>query len=136
MTTLEEGLAAMAEALEPLTLEIPGLQIHPYFNVNPSPPSIDIYPGDPFQEGAGMGVAEKKVFWTVRARVSAADPQSASQLLLRLLDVNDAASVEAALLADDTAYVGNDGGVSGFTRFADDQTGDLLGVQWRVEMFL
>jgi hypothetical protein len=132
--TLEEQLAEMTAALEPLTMEIPGLQVHPYFNVNPSPPSIDIYPGDPFQEGAGMGVAEKRVFWTVRARVSAADPQSASQLLLRLLDVEDSASVEAALLEAE-AVVSNDGSVSGFTRYADDQTGDMLGVQWRVEMF-
>jgi hypothetical protein len=81
-----------------------------------------------------MGVAEKKVFWTVRARVSAADPQSASHLLLRLLDVEDPASVEAALLEAE-AVVSNDGSVSGFTRYADDQTGDMLGVQWRVEMF-
>jgi hypothetical protein len=70
----------------------------------------------------------------VRARVSTADPLSASQTLLRLLDVNDPASVEAAL--QDVAAVPNDGTVSGFVRFTDDPSGDLLATQWRMEMFV
>lgn len=132
--TLEEAITEMTGALEQLTTEIPGLQITGYFNPQPTPPSIDIYPADPFQEGAGFGVSQKKVAWTVRARVSTADPLSASQTLLRLLDVNDPASVEAAL--QDVAAVPNDGTVSGFVRFTDDPSGDLLATQWRMEMFV
>lgn len=135
--TLLEAVEGMAAALEPLTLEIPGLQIHPYFNNQPTPPSIDIYPADSFQQGAGMGVGEKQVTWTVRARVSPADPVAASTTLLRLLDANDPASVEAALAnGDPEAVVGTDGAVSGFRVYQDEATGALLGCEWQLEVFV
>ena len=135
--TLAESVEAMVDALQPLTLEVPGLQIVGRPNENPTPPSIDIYPPDPFQEGSGFGVGSKKVSWLVRARVSTSDPDAAFGLLLRLLDVDDPASVEAALAnGDPPAVVGNDGTVSGLIRYADDATPDLVGVQWRVEMFV
>jgi hypothetical protein len=133
--TLAEAIQNMVDALEPLMLEIPGLQVSGYFNPNPSPPSIDIWPADPFQEGAGFGVGEKKVAWNVRARVGLADPEAGSRLLLRLLDCEDPASVEAALAVGANAVVGADGQVSGFVRFTDDVF-DLLATQWRVEMFV
>jgi hypothetical protein len=133
--TLDEAITAMVNALQPLLSEIPELQIYGYFNTNPTPPSIDIYPADPFQDGAGFGAGEKRVFWNVRARVASGDPEAASKLLLRLLDPNDPASVETALLAAG-ATVGNDGSVGGFVRFADDAIGDLLATQWRVEMYV
>lgn len=129
----------MVDALSPLTDEIPELQVTGFYNPSPTPPSIDIYPADPFQEGAGYGVEDKRVWWTVRARVSTADPTAASETLLRLLDVHDPASVEVALalIADCPAVVDTlNGLVSGFTRFADDQSSDLLGCQWRVGQYL
>jgi hypothetical protein len=135
--TLEDAVAAMAAALEPLRDEIPELQIYPYMNNNPTPPSIDIYPAEPFQEGAGFGVGEKQVRWTVRARVSTNDPESASLLLLRLLDCGHAASVEQALAgngAGPVAVVPNDGQVSGF-RVYDSDTG-VIGAQWEMVMFV
>jgi hypothetical protein len=135
--TLADAVDAITEALEPLTLEVPGLQVCGFFNPNPTPPSIDVYPADPFQDGAGYGVTEKRVFWNVRARVATADGEAASRLLLRLLDPSDPASVEAALAdGDPAAVVGSDGAVSGFLRFTDDTVGDLLACQWRVEMFV
>jgi hypothetical protein len=133
--TLDEALTEMVDALDPLTVEIPGLQITRYFNPVPTPPSIDIYPADPFQTGSGFGVGQKRVHWTVRARVSTADPAAASGLLLRLLDTQDPASVEAAL-ADAGAEVGNDDTVSGFRTFTDDPTSELLGCEWRVGVYV
>jgi hypothetical protein len=133
--TLDEAVGSMVDALEPLTLEIPGLQVNGWFNPNPSPPTIDIYPADPFQDGAGFDVRGKRVFWNVRARVATADGQAATSTLLRFLDTQDPASVEAALAGADVV-VGNEGTVSGFLRFTDDTVGDLLACQWRVEMFV
>ena len=54
--TNEEAIAEMVAALETISAEIPELQVTGYWNPNPTPPSIDIYPGDPSQEGAGFGV--------------------------------------------------------------------------------
>lgn len=130
---LDEAVQVMADALAPLMDEVPGLQVYPGFDNNPTPPAIDMYPGQPFQQGAGFGVGSKRLAWTVRARVSAADRDAANALLFRFLDVEDAASVEAALA--DVAVVGNDGEVSGFTQYTDDVSGEMLGCQWRVEMF-
>jgi hypothetical protein len=132
--TLEQAVQAMAAALQTIKTQIPELQVYPYFNLTPTPPSLDIYPAEPFQQGAGFGVGEKKVSWTVRARVSQADPQAASQLLLRLLDTEDAASVEKAL--QNTAVVANEGQVSGFRVYPDETAGSLLGCEWQTEMFV
>lgn len=127
---------AIAAALEPLTDEVDGLQIYPYWNGNPTAPSIDVFPSDPFQVGAGFGIGSSRAWFTVRARVSTVDQQAASELLLRLLDPNDPASVEAALAADDTATIDNQSTVSGFRRYADDGADNLLGCEWRVGVFL
>ena len=131
--TLDETVNAIADALQPLTGEVDGLQVYAYFNGNPTPPSIDVYPGEPFQQGAGYGIPSKRVWFTVRARVAMTDPQAASQLLLRLLDPADAASVEAALAVGQLATVDNvNGSVSGFRRYADDNGTDMIGCEWRV----
>jgi hypothetical protein len=127
-----DAAAAIADALAPLTVEIPELQIYGYYNGNPSPPSIDIYPGEPFQAGAGFGVGEKQVWFTVRALAPAADFEAASQLLYRLLDPNGPAGVEAAL--QDVAVVDNASEVSGIRPYAD--VVDTVGCQWRVGLFL
>src|SRR4029077_1067350 len=97
MMSLAEQMEEIAAALEPLTSEISGLQVYAFLNMNPTPPSIDVYPGDPFQTGAGYGVGQSQVFFTVRGRVSTADEEAGTRLLLRMLDPNDPASVEAAL---------------------------------------
>ena len=120
----------IVEALQPLAQEIDGLQIFQGRNQVPTPPSLDVYPGDPFLTGAGMGPQSKQAFWTVRARASGAD-QDSQVVLIRLLDPGDPASVEAAL---DTVDVGvsNDGYVTGFR---DDLDG-LVSCEWRVTGFL
>lgn len=125
----------MVAALQGLAAEVPGLQVNGYPNPQASPPALDIYPDSPFQEGAGFGVEEKQLRWVVRARVSAADPRASADLLYRLLDPDDPASVEAALAGVDVV-VPADGSVDGLVTFSDDNAGDLLGARWRVVQFV
>ena len=129
--TLAEAQADIVAALQPLKTVVPDLQVYGGRNQEPTPPSLDVYPADPFQTGAGMGISSKRVSFTIRARVNQAD-QEAQQLLLRLLDPEDPASVEAALYTADAAEIGNDDYVSGFR---DDLDG-LLSCEWRVSVFL
>jgi len=141
MATLVEIVEALTEALQPITAEIDGLQLYPFFNANPTPPSIDIYPGDPFQSGSGFG-PDQELFFTVRARTTTADHESGQRCLLRLLDRNDPASVQDALEADQSlggtvqTVAVPDEGVSGYTEYLDDvsSNGRLLGCQWRVQV--
>ena len=116
----------------------------PYLELNPTPPSIDMYPGDPFQASLGFdkhgAPRERKLFFTVRARVSTADSQAGQQLLLELLDPNG--GVEDAIVTDQTlggvvsAVAVAEEGVSGIRQYVTDTpTGQsLLGCEWRVEV--
>jgi len=133
--SLAEAQAAIADSLQPLTAAIEGLQVYGFMNTNPTPPSLDVFPGDPFQTGAGFGVGSTQVWFTVRARVSTADQEAGQKLLLRLLDTHDPASVEAALA--ETGVVSPEG-VSGFREYLEDTATDgrLLGCEWRVSLFL
>jgi hypothetical protein len=133
--TLAQLQAAIADALRPLESEIEGLQVYGFLNANPSPPSLDVYPGDPFQTGAGFGVGQSQVYFTIRARVSTADQEGGQRQLLRMLDPQDTASVEAAL-ADVAVAVPE--GVSGFREYLEEASSDgrLLGCEWRVSAFL
>jgi hypothetical protein len=88
VSTLTEVVEAMVDALEPLTGEIDGLQLSPYMIANATPPSIDIYPGTPFQVSVGFGDGYE-VFFTVRARTTTADHVAGQQGLYRLLDKAD-----------------------------------------------
>ena len=77
--TLADAQAEIAAALQPLTVLVEGLQVYGYMNTNPTPPSLDVFPGDPFQTGAGFGVGESQLFFTIRGRVSTADQTCARQ---------------------------------------------------------
>jgi len=125
----------MHTALLALVEEVPDLQVTPLWNDNPTPPSIDMYPGNPFQTAAAFGDPNVQVFFTVRARVGTADIDNGMELLYRFLDVQDPASVEAALAAADFVVV-NDG-VSGFLQYAEDAGANerMLGAEWRVTAF-
>lgn len=133
--SLADTQAEIAAALEPLQAVVDDLQVYGWLNTNPTPPSIDVFPGDPFQDGAGMGVDSQRVYFTVRARVSTADQEAGQRLLLRLLDVGDPASVEQALAEVDAVVVPD--GVSGFREYLEDTAtnGRLLGCEWRVSVF-
>lgn len=142
MSSLIEIAEALAAALEPIRTDVPDLQVYPYWLQNATPPSIDIYPGDPFQDGAGFGVGHNTVFFTVRARAATGDQDAGQQELLRLLDPNEPTSVENALTADqtlggvvDSVAVTADG-VSGYREYVEDTAvnGRLLGCEWRVQV--
>lgn len=135
MNSVATMLEEVADALRPLADEIDDLNVYAFWDDNPTPPCIDIYPGSPFQDGASFGPGFNKVYLTVRARVAMADPLSGQVLLMRMLDPADPASVEAALAAVDWAVAPD--GVSGFTQYADDGSGNerMLGCEWRVNNF-
>lgn len=132
---------AIAAALRPLADVIPGLQVTPFLNWNPTPPSLDVYPADLFQAGLGFG-ADQDTFWVVRARTTTADHEAGQRALLRLLDRSNGASVENALTADQTlgGVVQStsiaDEGVSGYRVYLEDPQGNgsLIGCEWRVEV--
>jgi hypothetical protein len=130
--TLAELQAAIANALKPLEAQIAGLQVWGFMNPNPTPPSLDVYPGDPFQNGGGFGKGDSWAFFTVRARVSTADHEHGQRQLLRLLDPQDIASVEGALW--DAGYAVAPEGISGFREYLEEAStnGRLLGCEWRV----
>lgn len=139
MSTLLEVVEAMIEALEPLTDEVDGLQLSPFMLANPTPPAVDVYPGTPFQTSSGFG-DDAEVFFTVRARTTTADHVAGQRSLYRLLDKNDAASVQMALEADQTlggvvqSLAVVDESVTGFTEYLDDAptASRLIGCEWRV----
>jgi hypothetical protein len=78
------------------------LQVTPRLTFNPTPPAIDIYPSDPFQEQMAFGGRNVQVFFSVRARVSPADQAAGQDLLLSMMDPRADTSVVAALLSDRT----------------------------------
>ena len=121
----------LVTALEQLQDEIPELQVYGYRNPNPTPPSIDVYPAGTFQEGSGFGEAEKRVFYVIRARAAMNDPEAGQRILLRLLDPDDPASVEAAAATVD-AVVGAEQTVTGFT----DEPDGMISATWEVGMFI
>ena len=139
MSTNPEIMNALALALTPIAAEIPDLQIYAGWLPTPSPPSIEIFPGDPFQEDLGFA-EEKKSFWTVRARVAMADTDAGQNLLLQLLEPDGPTSVESALCwngagesVKSSAVV--EGTPSGYREYSDgDFPGRLLGCEWRVEV--
>jgi hypothetical protein len=139
MSSLLEVVEAMADALEPLRETIPDLQVYPYLNYNPTPPSIDIYPADLFQAPSGFG-DDAEVFFTVRARTTTADHEAGQQALLRMLDRSAPESVEAALTNDQTlggvvqSTAVAEEGISGYREYLEDPqaNGRLIGCEWRM----
>jgi hypothetical protein len=97
LAAIMEGIAA---SLEPLTATVDGLQITPYLNIEPTPPSIDIQPAG----RSGFPVSEEgwEEVFTIRARVSTPDDIGGQEVLLALMDVDGPTSVIAALRVDRT----------------------------------
>src|SRR5262245_11818269 len=120
---------------------VDGVQIVPRMVVNPTPPTIDIYPApDGFQEQIAFGYDQHAVF-VVRASVSTADQDAGQDLLLELLDPRGPASVLQALMADPSFGGAVDDstvtGISGFLPYTfDPNGGSLLGAEWRLDCLL
>jgi hypothetical protein len=121
---LAEMMEAVAASLDPLTLEVTGLQITAFLNPAPTPPSIDVYPaavsGVPISFQGGW---EETV--TVRARVTTPDDTAGQQVLLRLMDVDGPSSVIAALKTDSRFAIDERSGYQAYP-------GDYLGCEWTV----
>lgn len=144
MATLGELMDQMADtllaAVGPAVAEVE-VQVTPRRNFNPTPPSVDIYPGDPFREtgdAAGFSEAHGEMIFTVRARVTTADYIGGQDLLLRFMDEYDPISV-AALLEEDQTLNGHASSVfvegnSGYLQYIEGEGEPLLGCEWRVRV--
>src|SRR5690348_9063100 len=102
--TLLEVAEAIRDKLDTVLAASPfTVQVDPYRNLNPTPPSIDIYPADPFTEQAAASFKDHgEVIFTVRARIGTADNDAGQDFLLRLMDEHDVLSVIDALEDDQT----------------------------------
>src|SRR5262245_55570540 len=139
---MQDIVEAIAAALQPLVAGIPELQIDPYINGLPTPPTVDVYP-DPgtFLERSAYGHGSWEAVFVVRARVSTADQYSGQVLLLGLMDPRSQTSVIGALEADPTlGGVVHDSNVefpTGYGQLADPASEQpLLGVIWRVRVIV
>jgi hypothetical protein len=121
---LAEMMEAVAASLDPLTGQIPGLQITAFMNPAPTPPSIDMYPdavsGVPISFKGGW---EETV--TVRARVTTPDDTAGQQVLLSMMDVDGPSSVITALKTDSRFAIDERSGYQSYP-------GDYLGCEWTV----
>ena len=117
---------------------IADLQVDARLNPNPTPPSIDIYPGTPFTEAIAFGRTSRQYWFTVRARVSTADNEGGQDLLLSMMDDGSSESVEAAIVSIREyagAKLGDIEGPSEFGVFRDSGGEEsLLGCTWRVAL--
>lgn len=98
-------LEAMADQIRAAMVAVSDVdvQVEPRMVSAPSPPTIDMYPGDLSRgtEAASFGVDGEHLF-TVRARVNENDPVANQDLLLAFMDDVNALSVALALLDDPT----------------------------------
>jgi hypothetical protein len=125
--------STLAGTVDPL---IEGLQVNPLLTWNATPPAIDIYPADPFQEGIAFGHGKNEITFVVRARVNTPDQDSSQELLLEMMDPEGERSVALAILADQTLggkveTLGVEG-PSDFGVFQDPGQSATLGCTWKV----
>lgn len=80
------------------------VQVEPQYVLNPSPLTVDLYPGDPHREtdAAGFDDISGGYLITVRARINTPDFDAAYDVLLSLMDDMDDLSLAAAVLSDPT----------------------------------
>lgn len=114
------------------------VQVEPRYVINPTPPTLDIYPADPAREdsSAGFGSIAGEFVFTVRARVSG-DQDAEQDLLLAFMDEEDDLSVATALMDDQTlnglASSVHAEGPTGYRQYVDSRDqGSYLGCEWRV----
>ena len=108
MSTVAQIMDALATQVETYysggtaTPIVDNLQVDGRLIPSPTPPAIDIYPADPFQERMAMGHANNELFFTVRARVNTADNEAGQDLLLSFMDPEATSSMIEALLVSRT----------------------------------
>ena len=133
MDAMEAKITA-AVASAPWPIQVRGRQL-----LVPTPPSIDMYPGQPTREDtfAAFGDLMGALVFTVRARVISADNEAGQELLLSFMDDEHDLCIAAALEVDQTlnglvASV-DVNALTGFIPYVDvDSAGQLLGCEWQV----
>lgn len=132
--------AAIAAALQPVCDAVgENLVVEPWHILKIAAPTLDVYPGDPFNEGLGFG-SDRRQIWTVRARLHTVEMVGAQGVLLDLMEPFGDTSVEEALVTDQTLggavqTLGVEG-PSAYTEFIDLVNATrYLGVTWRVTVF-
>ena len=140
MTSNEEIMEALATQLTTGLVAIDTLQVVGKLVPNPTPPCIDIYPGDPFFEPIAFS-GQYARFFTVRVRVSTADHEGGQSLLLSLMDPSGTTSLTDAIeggytVNGDVLDVSVEEGPSAYGIFNDPGSQDnrLLGALWRVRV--
>lgn len=103
MQEIADKLRDAFDVIEFADMEL-NVQVEPRLVINPSPPTIDIYPADPARELelAGFGDFAGAHNFTIRARVGVADEDAGQEFLLALMDEEDELCVANPLLADPT----------------------------------
>lgn len=146
--TVSDVMAAIAAQLElELGPEVDGIQVEPKIVASPTPPCVDVFPGDPFVEQATFGPrGGYEAVYVVRARVSTPDQQNGQELLLQFMDPHGPASIWRALETDasfgDVVDDSSVESVSGFQPYESagsataSYSGTLLGAEWRVRVVL
>lgn len=142
MSTIAQILDGMADSIRSVVDDVTDVdtQVEPRMVLNPTPPTIDMWPGDPSTdqqiEAFGENIGAEIV--NVRVRVSTADEVAGQDLLLALMDDEDPLSVVAAINDDPTL-----GGMitsldilsrSGYTLFPVLDGEALLGCLFTVEV--
>lgn len=77
------------------------IQVEPRMVLNPTPPCVDMWPGDESRDGQSAAFGDEGgEFYTIRARVQTADSYAGQELLLALMDDEGDLSVRGILFSD------------------------------------
>jgi hypothetical protein len=142
VAALMDAIAAAVDAALAQVVTLGDVQVTSTMNLNPTPPSIDIFPAEEFTEQIGFGVGVNRLNFTVRARVGTVANVEGQELLLLLMDPNGDASLTEALteqflVVDGVSYPLNVTGPTGFQVYRDTGGGgDLIGCAWTVGVLL
>lgn len=141
--SLLDLIAELADTLrEAITPAIEDIQVEPRRTLNPTPPSIDIYPAEQQfrgDDGEGFGEVSGSVNLTIRARVNTTDHDAAQDFLIELNDEISDIGV-AAIVEEDQTLNGLATSVevtfaSGIGFYEDiPGTGALPGCHWTVKI--
>ncbi len=104
--TLAEVMDALADQIRDVVENVTdvAVQVESRIVLNPTPPTIDMYPADPSGDPELRAFADMVggELLTVRARVSTVDHVAGQDLLLALMDDVDPLSLGAAIYEDKT----------------------------------
>lgn len=141
MSTIPQILDALATQIQAqLDPHIENLQVHGRWLTNPTPPAVDIYPAEEFQQAFTFGPANI-MFFTVRARVTVADRDGGQELLLAMMEPEEETSMLQAVLYSRTlggkvTKASVIAGPTGYGVFLNPagEPGSLLGCTWTVQV--